>query len=206
MPQRQLVSSESDYEQPVGFSRAVRVGAWVSVAGTTAVKVGGGAVGGDDIGAQTHEALTRIEAALKEVGARLDHVVRTRMFVTDIDRWEEVGAVHGQFFGTIRPATSMVEVSRLIRLRTPGGNRSRRHHLIGIAATFDLGCFGVDLRHLCVASVRRWDMHQLFAGFDTVEVRVDEAMIHARVGGSGPPVLLLHGYPQTHVIWQALST
>jgi enamine deaminase RidA (YjgF/YER057c/UK114 family) len=98
----------------VGYSRAVRVGSWVSVAGTTAAGRDGGAIGGDDIAEQTREALRRIAAALEEVGARLEHVVRTRMFITDIDRWEQVARVHGEFFQHIRPATSMVEVTRLI--------------------------------------------------------------------------------------------
>lgn len=114
MTQRQLVSSGAEWEPIVGYSRAVRVGAHVCVAGTTAALIGGGAVGGDDIGAQAREALRRIAVALDEVGAGLRDVVRTRMFVTDISRWEEVGRAHGEVFGDIRPATSMVEVSRLI--------------------------------------------------------------------------------------------
>jgi enamine deaminase RidA (YjgF/YER057c/UK114 family) len=114
MTQRQLVSSGVRWEPVVGYSRAVRVGAWVSVAGTTAAADGGGAVGGDDIGAQAREALRRVVAALEQAGAGPEHVVRTRMFVTDISRWEEVGRAHGEVFGEIRPATSMVEVSRLI--------------------------------------------------------------------------------------------
>lgn len=112
--QRQLVSSGALWEPVVGYSRAVRVGPWVSVAGTTAAAEGGGAIGGTDIGAQTREALRRITAALVQAGAGLEDVVRTRMFVTDISRWEEVGRVHGEIFGSIRPATSMVEVSSLI--------------------------------------------------------------------------------------------
>jgi enamine deaminase RidA (YjgF/YER057c/UK114 family) len=112
--QRQLVSSGGVWEPLVGYSRAVRVGPWVSVAGTTAAVEGGGAVGGDDIGAQAYEALRRIEAALRGVGAGLEHVVRTRMFVTDIGRWEAVGRVHGEVLGDVRPAASMVEVSSLI--------------------------------------------------------------------------------------------
>lgn len=111
---RETFSSGARWESLVGYSRAVRVGQWVSVAGTTAAAEGGGAVGGDDIGQQTREALGRIELALEQVGARLEDVVRTRMFVTDIAQWEEVGRVHGEFFAKIRPATSMVEVSRLI--------------------------------------------------------------------------------------------
>ena len=92
----------------------MRVGPWVAVAGTTAATDNGGAVGGDDIAAQTREALRRIARALEQAGARLEDVLRTGMFVTDISRWEEVGRVHGEFFGTIRPATSMLEVSALI--------------------------------------------------------------------------------------------
>ena len=114
MTQRRLVSSNAAWEPVVGYSRAVRVGSWVCVAGTTAAQEGGGAVGGDDIGAQTREALHRISVALEQAGAGMQDVVRTRMFVTDISRWEEVGRAHGEVFRTIRPATSMVEVSRLI--------------------------------------------------------------------------------------------
>ena len=109
-----MVSSGAKWEAVVGYSRAVRVGQWVSVAGTTAAAPGGGAIGGEDVAAQTREALQRIAKALEQVGAGLHDVVRTRMFVTDIGRWEEVGRVHGEVFGSIRPATSMVEVSRLI--------------------------------------------------------------------------------------------
>lgn len=114
MGQRQLVSSGAIWESVVGYSRAVRVGNWVSVAGTTAALEGGGAVGGADVGAQAREALRRIESALQQAGASLQDVVRTHMFVTDISRWQEVGRVHGEVFGDIRPATSMVEVGRLI--------------------------------------------------------------------------------------------
>jgi enamine deaminase RidA (YjgF/YER057c/UK114 family) len=114
MTQRQLVGSGARWEPVVGYSRAVRVGQWVSVAGTTAAADGGGAIGGDDLGAQAREALRRVVAALEQVGAGPEHVVRTRMFVTDISLWEEVGRAHGEVFGDIRPATSMVEVSRLI--------------------------------------------------------------------------------------------
>jgi enamine deaminase RidA (YjgF/YER057c/UK114 family) len=114
MTERRLVSAGTVWEAGVGYSRAVRIGQWVSVSGTTAAAEGGGAVGGDDIEAQTREALRRIVAALEQVGARVDDVVRTRMFVTDIGRWEEVGRAHGEVFGSIRPATSMVEVSNLI--------------------------------------------------------------------------------------------
>jgi enamine deaminase RidA (YjgF/YER057c/UK114 family) len=103
---RIIVSSGSPFETAVGYSRAVRVGPLVVVAGTTAA--------GDGAAAQAREAFRRIEAALAEVGAALTDVVRTRMFVTDIGRWREVGAVHAEVFGDVRPVTTMVEVSGLI--------------------------------------------------------------------------------------------
>jgi enamine deaminase RidA (YjgF/YER057c/UK114 family) len=112
--QRQRVSSGAAWEPVVGYSRAVRVGPWVAVSGTTAAAEGGGAVGGDDVAAQTREALRRIVLALEEVGAGVQDVVRTRIFVTDISRWQEVGRVHGEVFGDVRPATSMLQVSALI--------------------------------------------------------------------------------------------
>ncbi len=105
---RTMVSSGSAFESAVGYSRAVRVGPHVAVAGTT----GAGPAG--DIAAQTRDALRRIEIALAEAGAALTDVVRTRIYVTDISRWREVGAVHEQVFGAIRPAATMVEVSALI--------------------------------------------------------------------------------------------
>ena len=114
MTQRRLVSAGTVWEAGVGYSRAVRVGPWISVSGTTAAAEEGGAVGGDDIEAQAREALRRIALALEQVGARIEDVVRTRMFVTDIGRWAEVGRAHAAVFGAIRPATSMVEVSSLI--------------------------------------------------------------------------------------------
>jgi enamine deaminase RidA (YjgF/YER057c/UK114 family) len=106
MAQRINVWSDSVYEPEVGFSRAVRVGPHVVVAGTVGV--------GDDIVAQTQDALRRIEIALREVGAQLADVIRTRIYVTDITKWREVGAVHAEVFGGIRPVTSMVQVSALI--------------------------------------------------------------------------------------------
>ncbi|MGD1173713.1 RidA family protein [Mycobacterium seoulense] len=105
---RRVVSSDSEFETAVAYSRAVRVGPHVSVAGTT----GAGPAG--DIAAQTRDALHRIEIALHQAGAALTDVVRTRIFVTDISRWREVAAVHAQVFGSIRPAATMVEVSALI--------------------------------------------------------------------------------------------
>ena len=114
MGTRRLVSSGGPWEDVVGYSRAVRVDALVFVAGTTAALEGGGAVGGDDPAAQTHEALRRIALALEQAGAGLADVVRTRIFVTDITCWPEVGRVHGEVFAAVRPAATLVEVSRLI--------------------------------------------------------------------------------------------
>jgi enamine deaminase RidA (YjgF/YER057c/UK114 family) len=111
--ERVLVSSGAVWEPVVGYSRAVRVGPWVAVSGTTAAGPTG-PVGGADAAAQTREALRRIALALAQAGAALTDVVRTRIFVTDISHWEEVGRVHGEVFGRIRPAASMVEVSALI--------------------------------------------------------------------------------------------
>jgi enamine deaminase RidA (YjgF/YER057c/UK114 family) len=112
--ERRQVDSGTPWGPVVGYSRAVSTGSVVEVAGTTAALPDGGAVGGDDIAEQTREAIRRIVAALGEVGARPEDVIRTRMFVTDIGRWEEVGRAHGETFATIRPASSMVEVTRLI--------------------------------------------------------------------------------------------
>src|SRR5688500_19045893 len=111
---RQLVSSGAVWEPLVGYSRAVRVGRWVSVAGTTAALPDGGAVGGSDPGEQTREAIRRIAVALEAAGAGLQDGVRTRIYVTDISRWEEVGRAHGEFFADIRPASTMVQVAALI--------------------------------------------------------------------------------------------
>ncbi|NMN98511.1 RidA family protein [Antrihabitans stalactiti] len=114
MSDRINVPSGGTFEATVGYSRAVRVGDQIWVAGTTAELPDGTAVGGDDIGAQAREALRRIVAALAEVGAGPEHVVRTRMFVTDIGRWSEVGDAHGEVFADARPAATMVEVKALI--------------------------------------------------------------------------------------------
>lgn len=107
-------SSGAKWEDIVGYSRAVRMGNIIEVTGTVAVDGNNQLVGGNDAYKQTVFIIQKIESILKKAGAGLEHVIRTRMFVTDIARWEEYGKAHGEFFGNIRPCTTMVEVSRLI--------------------------------------------------------------------------------------------
>jgi len=110
---RQNISTDGPWEGKIGYSRAVRVGAHISVSGSTAMTESG-LVGKGDPYAQTIQALRTIEAALQQAGASLADVVRTRIYMANIDQWQEVGRAHGEVFSAVRPATTMVEVKRLI--------------------------------------------------------------------------------------------
>lgn len=111
---RQNISSGSPFEKPIGFSRAVRIGNIISVSGTAPIAEDGSTAYPGDLYNQTKRCLYIIEKAIKEAGGSMENVIRTRMFLTDISRWEEAGRAHGEFFSEIRPAATMVEVKGLI--------------------------------------------------------------------------------------------
>lgn len=115
MGDRKNISSGSPLEGPIGFSRASRIGNFVSVAGTAPIGRDGATVGEGDVYAQTKECISIMQKAIEDAGGSLSNVIRTRIMLTDISRWEEAARAHGEFFGTIRPACTFVEVSRFIK-------------------------------------------------------------------------------------------
>lgn len=112
--ERETIQSGTEWESTVGYSRAVRTGDEIHVSGTTATDDEGNLVGAGDPYAQAEQALSNVERALERLDATCADVVRTRMFVTDVDQWEEIGRAHREYFGDVRPATSMVQVERLV--------------------------------------------------------------------------------------------
>ncbi|HSR50459.1 MAG TPA: RidA family protein [Acidobacteriota bacterium] len=115
MPQRRLISSGSPYEEPIGFSRAVRIGKHIAVAGTAPIAPDGSTASPGDLYSQTVYCLRIMVESVKQAGGRPEDIIRTRIFLTDASRWEEAGKAHGEVFGKIRPACTFVEVAGLIR-------------------------------------------------------------------------------------------
>ena len=115
MKYRKNISSGSPYEGPIGFSRASRIGNMISVAGTAPIADDGSTATPGDVYGQTYRCLEIIESAIQEVGGSLSNVIRTRVMLTDISRWEEAGRAHGEFFGNVRPACTFVEISAFIK-------------------------------------------------------------------------------------------
>ena len=111
---RKLVSSGARYEPIIGFSRAVRVGSHIAVSGTAPIAPGGGVASPGDMYGQTRRCLEIIQKAIEDAGGKLEHVVRTRVYLKDMSRWEDAGRAHGEFFGNIRPASTMIQIVQAI--------------------------------------------------------------------------------------------